>query len=110
MRPRTWFIIVISLSPALIGCKPSTPGPAAVYSKITLGMPFNDAKALTDGEGDERSYDNLPSFPKPREIYSKLPISTQWLVLMLLFEQSQQLWSKQAIEDNLWMTAEMVAN
>src|SRR5689334_13911336 len=80
MRPRTWFIIAIGLSAALIGCKPSTLGPAAVYSKVTLGMPFNEAKSLIDGESEERSYDNLPSFPKPREIYSKLPISTEWRI------------------------------
>jgi hypothetical protein len=67
----------------IIGCKSSKHGPKAgnaLFPKVELGMSLDDAKALIDGEGEERAYDNLPISPKPREIYSRLPVDTEWRV------------------------------
>jgi hypothetical protein len=79
MRPQTWLYIAVVISLITIGCKSSKHGDA-LYPKVELGMSFKDAKALIDGEGEERAYDNLPTSPKPREIYSKLPGNTGWHV------------------------------
>jgi hypothetical protein len=64
----------------MIGRKSSKQGDA-LFPKIELGMSFVDAKALIEGEGEERAYDDLPVTPKPREIYAKLPGNTEWHVL-----------------------------
>jgi hypothetical protein len=70
-------IIAAAMSLTLIdGCKPSSRLPQAVnavYGKIELGMPLDEARALVNSAGEERSYDNLPADPRPRRIYSKLP-------------------------------------
>jgi hypothetical protein len=76
-------VITVAILMIVIGCKSSTPSPKVAnspYGKIELGMSLNDAKALVDGEGDERSDSNLPVSPKPRETYSKLPANTEWRV------------------------------
>jgi hypothetical protein len=79
------YVQIIAFSAALLmmGCKPSSrlPKPANIpYAKIELGMSFDDAKAFVEGDGEKREYDKLPVVPKPRDIYSKLPTTTEWHV------------------------------
>jgi hypothetical protein len=76
-------VIAVGLSIILMGCRSSTQASKVgkdPYGKVELGMSLDEAKAMVDGEGEERSYENLPAAPKPREIYSKLPTDTKWLV------------------------------
>jgi hypothetical protein len=76
-------VIAVGISILVVGCKSSTQSPKvanSAYGKIDLGMSLADVKTRVYGEGEERSYDNLPVSPKPRKIYSKLPGETEWLV------------------------------
>src|SRR5882757_4659072 len=79
MPLQKWLYIAVGISLIMIGCK-SSKHSDALYPKVELGMSLNDAKALIDGGGEERAYDNLPTTPKPREIYSRLPGNTEWRV------------------------------
>jgi hypothetical protein len=76
-------IVALGITLVMMGCKSSTIPPKvanSAYGKVELGMSLVDAKALVDGEGEERSDSNLPVSPKPRETYSKLPPNTEWRV------------------------------
>ena len=75
--------IAVGVLILVIGCKPSPLPPKVAnseYGKIELGMSLDDAKALVNGGGEERSIDNLPVSPKPREIYPNLPANIEWRV------------------------------
>jgi hypothetical protein len=77
-------VCVLLIATSVVGCSGSSPPPKAPVAlsveKVELGMTLDDAVKQLGITGQERSYEMLPTNPRPRDAYSKLPGLTKWLV------------------------------
>src|SRR5262245_26898703 len=69
----------------VVGCGSSSRleskvGAALPVEKVELGMTLDDAVKQLGAIGQEQSYEALPTNPRPRDAYWRLPGLTKWFV------------------------------
>jgi hypothetical protein len=77
--------LMLVVAGVVMGCSSSAPPPAKApvvlpVEKVELGMSLDDVAKQLGTSGEERSYEMLPTNPRPRDAYAKLPGLTKWLV------------------------------
>lgn len=82
---RTRAIGRVLLVAGVMGCGSSSrlepkAGAALPVEKVELGMSLDDAVKQLGAIGQEKSYEVLPTNPRPRDAYWRLPGLTKWFV------------------------------